>query len=229
MLIRAQCSWQGKSGLAEDRFVNTFYFQNAVPDVADFGACATALRRFYTETNTNAGGAATAALIEYMSPTALKPTEQLTIKLYDMADPEPRSPMLTDISTITFPPIGTKKTMPYEVALCMSFKAVTQSGDTPARNRGRVYIGPIVHTAMGDEVLEMGRPNSALRQAIGGAGVRMRTEQLAVGNIWVVHSPTTGPLSAKPVVTIWCDDAWDTQRRRGLQPTLRETRTMASP
>jgi hypothetical protein len=38
---------------------------------------------------------------------------------------------------------------------------------------------------------------------------------------WAIYSPTAN--LHKTITDIWVDDAWDTQRRRGLAPTTRDT------
>jgi hypothetical protein len=44
---------------------------------------------------------------------------------------------------------------------------------------------------------------------------------LGTGYDWCVYSPTSNMLF--PISQIWVDDAWDTQRRRGVKATTRTT------
>lgn len=99
-----------------------------------------------------------------------------------------------------------------EVALCLSY----QAAPVP-RRRGRMYIGPFkASIAAGD------RPSIALLNtlldfgdgiaALGGVNIR-----------WEQYSTTDGV--STPVNRMWVDDAWDTQRSRGLPPAGRISRT----
>jgi hypothetical protein len=100
---------------------------------------------------------------------------------------------------------------PREVALCLSYFA----GVNRPRSRGRIYTGPFraqndgeyaTETLLG-EVLNFG---SALWNANGGSGT------------WSVYSPTVQAFAA--ITNLWCDNAWDTVRSRGLPSTNRVER-----
>lgn len=67
------------------------------------------------------------------------------------------------------------------------------------------------------------------------AAAAVGTTLLAAGDAssgawtWCIYSPTTETQTASlassfiPIVGGWVDNAWDTQRRRGLEPTTRTT------
>lgn len=218
-LWRAQVSIPLDSLIPQDQIVNTWYFDDdddpvAGPeDTADW--IATLLSQFYNVVETN-------LLATNVGP-------QATIRMYDMADPEPRQ--VVETRTFALGP-GAGSPLPNEVALCLSFAASLSSGQIAARRRGRIYLGP-VGSAAAEIVGSQSRPSAAVRDAIaaaagvmadglehpGSPGLRLR---------WSIYSPTTDATSTlgeafNDVLSGWVDDAWDTQRRRGPAPTTRST------
>jgi hypothetical protein len=133
-------------------------------------------------------------------------------RVYDKADDKPRQPK----ATVTRPQrTGPAAPAPYEVALCLSF----YSERNIPRRRGRIYLGPLTAGNANSERPSAGLLTLALDMAtafsaLGGANVT-----------WQVYSPTTD--DTMPVTNAWCDDAWDTQRRRGLKPASRQTRAVS--
>jgi hypothetical protein len=119
------------------------------------------------------------------------------------------------------PPIATKTlnsggTMtadgPREVALCLSFYA----GTNVKRKRGRLYL-PLSNTGI---TMATARPNTTAMTRV----MAMATALAGVGPAsvqWAVHSAADGVL--RPVTNAWCDNEWDTQRRRGLRADTRQT------
>jgi hypothetical protein len=217
-LMRAQVVIPMDGLLPEDYVTNTWHF-----DADDAGITATdaehgdavhdLLQAFYTV----AGGE--------LFPVEVGPTA--TLKVYDMRDPEPRVPFWTD--TISLPP-GTGSMLPAEVALCMSFRASVVSGQSAARRRGRVFLGP-VRTGAGAVVASQHRPtNPVLTNIATAAGVLIDGKDAVPGVKvkWSVYSPTTAAEvgvslddAFNDVVAGWLDNAWDTQRRRGPEASSR--------
>lgn len=197
----AQAVFQGASGLPEERFINVWHFQagGGTSGYAQFAA--DRLVAFYTN-----------GLTSYYSAMVSTAADAHQIRVYDAADPEPRTPLLVE----EFTAAGSGNALPAEVALCMSFQGVSISGQPQARRRGRVYLGPF-----NDNALAAGadaRPNSALVGEILDAA-----EALLIANdgnaTWVVYSPTDDAMVL--VDNGWVDNAFDTQRRRGERPTTR--------
>jgi len=137
----------------------------------------------------------------------------LTVKVYEPG-PNPSGPIYQE----SYPFEGGVAAAPAEVAICLSYAAVDDPEASTPRRRGRIYIGPLTANAMA------ARPGPSYRDAVLDLG-----ELLAnVGNLgnttWKMLSSIDG--SYHDIESIWCDDAWDTQRRRGLPPTLREVRNV---
>lgn len=216
------------TGLPKDAVTNTWAFER--PDgVAEGTAVASwldALQNFYIDCKDNLSSA-----YQWNSMTA---------DTYDMADTEPRVPV--NSSSLS---VGTLTTsaydLPAEVAVVLSFKAQPVSGDLSARKRGRVYIGPLQIVA-GDNV-DAGGIQAVIADS---ANTNILTSaDNGTDFIWSVYSrsehfgkdvgepilPADVPNNANlpqafsEVWQLWSDNAWDTQRRRGISATARTTHT----
>lgn len=189
------------SGLPEDYAVNTWHL--TTPDGSELaGAVAfqSALTTFFT------------SIDNYLSA-ELEGT--VAFKAYDMSDPTPRVPILIDGAALT----PSTSRLPSEVALCMSFQSSRVSGTSQARRRGRVYIGPLGSPAIDTAT---GRPAGAFRTDLANAGSAMiAASDASTAYQWVVYSTVDD--ATHNVVTGWVDNAFDTQRRRGVAPTIRTT------
>lgn len=219
-LWRAQCVIPLDSGVPEDSIVNTWYFDDDDDPVAapgdTSGWIADQLQAFYQ------------AIDGVLFPTTV--ATPMTIRLYDMAEPEPRQPV--DTWEIPLTPSASQP-LPNEVALCLSFAAANESGVPPARRRGRVFLGPVAESAVA-VINSQSRPVLAVRETVRDAAAALMsfTHPASPGLHlkWSVFSPTTlasagGSLASafNDVVSGWVDDAWDTQRRRGAVTTARVT------
>lgn len=110
--------------------------------------------------------------------------------------------------------------LPSEVALCLSFQGARVAGEPQARKRGRIFLGPL-RTSMNTS----GRPTSASVGAILDAAEDLYDGIAAIttGAGWEVWSPANG--TSEPIVEAWVDDAFDTQRSRGLAVTSKTVRS----
>lgn len=142
-------------------------------------------------------------------------------KIYDLSDPEPRSPILEVNLEITIPTGGSAVPPPSESAVAMSYQAVQESGIPQARRRGRIYLGPFSDLAA-ERVSNISRPKQVLRDTIQSSAEVLQATNDS-GLYWTVYSTAgAGPPAVGPEVTNgWIDDAWDTQRRRGELATER--------
>lgn len=216
-LMRCQVNLDRDSAIPADVITNTWHFVADDTDAADLtsaSAVASALSTFYN--------AITTRLSAVFAGTG-------TVDVYDLHEPKPRVPILTQAIT-TFTPNTTG--LPSEVALCLSMQAAPISGISQARRRGRVYIGPLAVatsavSGTGGDV----RPTGACQTNLLTAAAAL-TPVVAGSRAWslCVYSPTTFQnqggdveLSAFPVASFWVDDAFDVQRRRGAPVTSRAT------
>ena len=213
--VLVQHIMQDISGLAEDRYINTWHFDTAAPTEADYLALGVAVNNFYERDTSGVSG----NLLKWFANHALAPGSGA--KVYDMADPMPRKPRVFVPAASTGVPVT--ETYPAEVAVCLSFACAPVAGIPVASLRGRVYLGPL-NISAGENVPAgaWARPILAMRNQIIVSAAMMRTEANSLAaSEWSVWSPKKARLF--PVNRAWVDDAWDTQRRRGAPPASRVT------
>lgn len=206
MHVKAQVTFQGATNVPRDRFINTFHFDSAEASLTaaaiDIGP---SLGTFYgTVAYPQADG-----MFKYLSQFILRPFK---IRYYDMAQAEPRVPYEQSY-TLTAHPAGAVNDLPEEVAVCLSFH-----GDPPVtpRRRGRIYLGPLNGACFFDaSTTTPARVSPTLRTDACNRMLGLATSDVG----WSVWSPTSSTLV--PVTAGWVDDAMDTQRRRGPDPSAR--------
>jgi hypothetical protein len=219
------------SGIARDAVVNTFNF--ALDAYADMTAVDTALGPdvvdFYTHTNTSY------KVGEYLGYSRDRTADVCLVKWYDLdghLDGSPHgSPAITRTFSLPAPNSAIGGIMPTEVCAVLSVHSAYGSdpefsGATRprARDRGRVYVGPLVPAAMGlvTTILDT-ELTTSFRTDLTVAAARLITASTghAVDAEWAVWSRTRAALTA--ITGGWVDNAPDTQRRRGSRPTVRTT------
>ena len=135
----------------------------------------------------------------------------LQIRVYELAGGQPI--FQKDYPTFAMP----GNTGPGEVAICLSYAAVDDPDASTRRRRGRIYLGPLASTP-----ISAPRPNATLIDQVLDFGEALAQIGSASNRPWHLYSPTDN--ATAKIESIWCDDAWDTQRRRGLAPTARTVR-----
>jgi len=166
--------------------------------------------------------------------------DQASMEHFDMEEPQPRVPFTTQAVTPTGV-TGSGVRLPSEVALVCSLQGSTGSGLNMRRRRGRFYLGPFSVASGTDQH----RPTSTMLSTVSGAldtfitstsyvlciysrythhGVpvgRSISEKNQDGTLVFPEDPELLANAYVEVVTAWVDDAWDTQRRRGVGATGR--------
>jgi len=151
----------------------------------------------------------------FLSPVVATSGHQ--IKWYDLPGPgQPNYPFDETTFALGAAPSGTA--LPDELALCISFQGVRVAGQPQARRRGRIYFGPLDQTGITGN-----RPNSTIMTAAATAMIALMSDiaAAATGSELVVWSVANQ--SAVAVTDGWIDNAWDIQRRRGVEATSRTT------
>lgn len=190
-----QVQLQGITGLPEDRYVNTLAFQG---DDFDSGKADELWDKFNTFTTQHGGGLAAGPH---------------WIKAYHMGA-QPQGPYFSKSYDRG---VGLSGQGPAEVALCLSYASVDDPEQSLPRRRGRIYLGPFQGTETNKE-----RPSPTLLEHALDLGEGIAQVGLASNLTWAIHSRTDGVLAK--IESIWVDDAWDTQRRRGLSPLAKTVR-----
>lgn len=217
-LMKAQVTIPLDSAIPADYVTNTWYFDGDdvdEDDAAYHSVVMSKLTAFYQ------------AIDGTIFPESV--ASPATVKIYDMRDPLPRVPEM--VGTIALTP-SVARALPHEVAICLSFQATAESGVSQARRRGRVFIGPlttaILTTDAGPPYVG-GGPRGDLATAA--AALAAPGALPVTGNVhWAVYSPTLDVAGSiddafNDVDNGWVDNAFDTQRRRGQKPTVRQTWT----
>lgn len=237
MIIHAQVVIPHKSGFSEDAVVNTFAVSapGFVGDNTDLGEVTIPLAQFYTRAD-GLGQKVGSWLGHGLSRTA----GACQIKLFDITahlNGSPHgSPFATDFFTLPAPGVDT--TLPEEVALAITTRAdgwqeaAVELPDGPdagsevdrirQRLSGRIYVGPLTGQAFESDAGFKARPKTALRDTLLNSLHRTTAELAANGHALIVWSRKNAGWS--PVSHLQVDNAFDTQRRRGPDPTVRTTR-----
>lgn len=111
--------------------------------------------------------------------------------------------------------------LPEEIALCSSLLGVGAA--VPRRRKGRIYLGPFNLDA-NDGTGQVSRPSFNLRSSILAATERLQQTLQAEDITWCVWSRANAALY--PIGGGWVDNAWDTQRRRGVEASERTLWTL---
>jgi hypothetical protein len=234
--VLAQVSLHSTSGLPEDDWVNTFAFsmpsgfESSPTEIANlFGA----IEDLYTDTPV--GG--TRSIMAWLGPDVSR-VNLPTVKLYNLTghlDGTPHGSPFAEDEFSTAVPAFSDITLPHEVAVAITLRGTgwaeapieTPDGADPGtavdrprqRKTGRIFIGPL-----GDDwVAPGGRPGASgltdLRLAAANFGAAVKT--IASGARWCVWSRVDTFLYT--ITDVQTDNAFDTQRRRGVAPTTRTT------
>lgn len=189
-----------QADVPKDFVSNSLYFQAGAvtPGQADYQALVDHVRDIFYTANT--GG--TAPWGEWVGRGG-------RVVAYDMAAAKPRPELAvsTHVPT-TWEAAGLG---PRHVALCMSFYAAR---NLPSQ-RGRIFLGPWLASRLTET------PNSGTRSTVMDLAQRL----YALGSLsptpflHVVHSQKLN--NFQPVTHYWCNDVWDTIRKRLSKETVR--------
>lgn len=205
------------TGLPRDVAQSSFAMQaTTLPE--DPSGIQTAVNNFW---NTNPGESAF-AIADFLSPVVLRTANAATAEIFQITHPAETigEPLFSWQFTIgaASDPGG----LPNEVAICTSLLA---SGGTNARrNKGRMYIGPLNQAAVGADSGGQAPPAGELVATLVLATQQLALDVVTAGGTLCVWSREDHALHV--VEGGWVDNAWDTQRRRGLDPTSRTSWTV---
>jgi hypothetical protein len=194
-ITECQIILKNENGMPEDSYVNTLYFDDGTIPTPD-SQVALEVFQAYDKVRT--------ILNDVISG--------MTIKLYPPGL-NPTGPRYQE----DFPYEPLAGPGPQEVACCLSYSTYDDPERATPRRRGRIYVGPL-----GGSVCQTDRPNPSVTAAVLDLGTAIATVGFANNLTWVMRSRADN-LYGK-IESIWVDDSWDTQRRRGLKATARQVR-----
>jgi len=235
MPILAQVELASVTGIPADNVINTFSFITPAGFQPQLDQIPNALIDFYNGANTGPPPLST-----YLSLEMSRAAGAVTIRQYDIAGALSGGPTGSPVRTSQHTLVGNAPALPFpgEVAMVLTLRgtdALSSAVEAPdggdpgtapdrprARKTGRIYFGPTTQggATSGPPV----RPDSVFREALLDAGQRLYSGLAPLGIIWSVWSRADGAL--RGMTSLQVDDAYDTQRRRGVAATLRETRVL---
>lgn len=203
-VLRIQCSLQMESGIPEDRPTNVFH---VTTDSSPFDP----------EVLVGVFEGAYQVFEDWMSKDVAETGH--SIKIYDLADPEPRAPIWDDTFSLSTAPTGDP--LPSEVCVCVSFQGTRVSGESQKRRRGRIYLGELGYQALGTT----GRPAAGCVTAAAAFGlfIAEAADTSTSPDMWRWGVYSRVDEVFVPFADGWVDNAFDIQRRRGVAPTSRTT------
>lgn len=225
------------TGLPKDTVTQQLVFSDV--DVDNFDIIAQTVPFWYLNT---AGDDALAPLAAYISPDVSRNAMACTCDVYDITDHLDGSPAGSPLIGVAFTlgPVSAppNTALPGEVAFCVTLEGVTRElqpvevpdgpdadakVDRPKqRHTGRIFVGPLHSGALSDAPDGATRPSSYIRDtarlAVRNVARKVRIDNGGTGNLAVWSRKNA---FVYPVSHISSDDAFDTIRSRGAEPTLR--------
>jgi hypothetical protein len=216
-LVRCQTIFTDFSGLPENSYVNTFFFER--PSDVEYANAIAPLGGLVAEFYN------TALVTPFASPAigtylASYVNRAYTMKFSDMGQPSGFRPPTVLASTL--PAAGAATNLPGEVALCVSFQGVNLLRVIPPR--GRLYIGPLnTGISLQGSATVYPSADTAKTDAWRYIAKRLADNVRAIKSEpryhWVVYSRQYDTWDN--VRSGWVDNEWDIQRRRGKVATNR--------
>lgn len=202
--VRAQVRLPYLSGVPEDVAVATWHFHTGLAiNAGDLVEIHDRLEAAYAVSG------------PYLSAYIDRPG--CTVRMYDLDETPPRVPIYDEpLSVATTAVTGS---LPFEVALVLSFRGEYTSGTVNARRRNRSYFGPLVVNASIAPAGLPPIPTTNVIDAVTAHGHLLATPVTDPDIKWVGWSDTDS--QQFPIVELWCNNEWDTQRRRGIQASQR--------
>lgn len=222
-IYRAQVTLPYVTNIPADVATNTLhFFSEFTIDEAGANDLASDVADFYRlNLTTGSIGIGSALLSNHFSRTA----NACQVSVFNLDHPTPRVPLT--IYKFTLPPlagaVATVSNMPAETAIVMSIFNEQVSGIPGARQRNRIYLGPVMaygSTVGTGTVLPRVGSTQALMILDAAQGLWDRTSAGGIAQ-WVVYSATAKSAATAyewPVKRIRVNDEYDTQRRR--QPAV---------
>jgi hypothetical protein len=196
---------------SENRIINTWHIatRDATTPSQAFDSFTAALNTFYQAVDTHFSTEVSGAVPDMYG--------------WNYIEPKPRQPF--DYFQAT-PLVAAANRTARELCCVLSYKANYESGITPKRRRGRIFLGPLADTAVDSST---GRLSGTTVSAVATAADTLVTASAASSLwAWVVYSPTTdvtgtGETGMYEVIGGWVDDNPDIQRRRSSTGGARTT------
>lgn len=205
-----QVSFPYFTGLARDVVTNTFHFDwvgGSPPGDVQFETAAAAVAGFYEDVF-DVAPAGALQMAPWVDPS------QTRFVMYDLADPEPRVPVLDEVDAVTITQ-GETSVFPMEASMVLSYRAAYAPGVARARQRGRIYLGGLMSTEVSSgDATSFPQWSEDACEYVGSCAATFIGSLATTDWRWVVFSRAGGGATYE-IVAGWVDAEIDTQRRRG--------------
>lgn len=206
MTLLAQVTLITKTGDSADYQTNGFYASESGYTTGELDSWANALKTFYDDIYTDGG------LRGFAQNNHL-------VKFYNVGGTPPNYPVYETTFNLTTNPVAIE--LPMEMCLAVSYRNNSNNTVLRARRRGRIYI-----SGWASARNAAGRPDAAAYQGLCTAYTDYCDTLNTIGSLTAVIYSRVQDITNN-VEEVWCDNEWDTQRRRGGVATARETQTVA--
>lgn len=203
---QVQVELRTKTGIPADNIINTLAFQWVGSGPPAFETLVNLIDEFYDEMGS-----------DVFSNVLAAGSGAHQVKIYDLTDPSPRPPVHIGY----FGQGGGTNPLPTEVAICASFQGIQEAGQSQARRRGRIFLGPLREDTITTGSDGYPRISPTARNAIATACTNLQANGSMAEWVWCVWSRADDELYI--VNNGWIEDEFDTQRRRGPGPLTRTT------
>lgn len=213
-IYKAQAVFPMFTGLDKDVVVNNFHFEG-IPADTDAAALTigTRLRGFYDDVY----GTAASGKASYVDWT------ESYVKVFNLSDPTPRVP--SEFSPLIVGGGTNNSPIPTEVACVASWRAAPAGGVPYQRLYNRCYLGMITsaHMVVGTNA---NFPKFTEAFQLGVVDAMEALFDLNDGTLaWVQYSKAGGVEVTRDIQGGFCDNSPDSQRRRSVDSTSRQTWT----
>lgn len=234
-VIQMVATLNSVTGLPKDSCVNVLHCTAESSTDGDIDLVLEAVRDFYITVN----GLQSFSVGSYLSDSLSRGADACSVKAYRTTDFSGETPFGSPVREMSFTMVAAQAGAPFpeEVAAVLSYNAdlagapvsvVVDPGPPPVtirpqkRRRGRMYIGPLQSVA-GLETASIVRPIAGFRADVVQGFIGMAETINDIGTI--AHLGVWSRLDEEVWGAIAChmDNAWDTQRRRGLEATDRSS------
>jgi len=185
-----------------DNQSNGFYVSDSGISEANMDSWTTALQTFYS------------SLIALQALKGLAQNNHI-VKFYDVGGAPPNYPVYE--TTWNFANANPATDLPQEVALAVSYKNNSNNSVPRARRRGRIYI-----SGWSEARNTAGRPTNTAYESLATAYADYCDDVNVIAAFTAVIYSRVQDITNN-VEEVWCDNEWDTVRRRGGVATIRST------
>lgn len=219
-------TWQRKNGIERDAVQNTWHYNgpSSAPTSPDMGGWANNYHAFLV------------AIAGYIAPCMSESPNSIKVQYWRL--PPEKAALGVPIGELFLSPpvLPALQGMPAEVSVVLTMKSYLGStvpehgvGDTrPASSRrNRVFIGPLATITMVNEptTKEVGVLDTFRTNVLNAYEANMSTAQKQIN--WAPVTFSRATWSTSQTAEVYIDNAFDTQRRRGNDPTARTTKVLA--